>query len=343
MSDAQVPWGSEATRFFYELTPERVLDAVEASLGCRCTGRNFAHNSMENRVYELEIEADDDTTEQVIAKFYRPGRWSAAQIAEEHRFLADLVADEIPAVAPMKFRDGATVHTLGDLGICYAVFPKVGGRSPDELTPEALRIVARLVARMHNVGAARSADHRVVLTPATYGTANLAALHQLRCIPPAFEQSYTEIVERIIAFSEPLFDAAPMHRLHGDCHLGNLLYGRAGYFWVDFDDMVTGPAIQDLWLLVPDSGQEAAPTWQTLAAAYQTMRPFPMRQLQLIEPLRALRMIHFAAWIAKRWQDPAFQRAFPQFGEERYWGDQVRDLHDQYQRMTTEPVVRFAL
>ena len=341
--NARSAWGDRDTEFFYELTPDRVLSAVERSTGLRCTGRALALNSMENRVYELEIELDEKPASPsdrfVIAKFYRPGRWSEEQIAEEHRFLFDLAENEIPAVAPKRFLDGASLHRMKDQNLWYAVFPKIGGRSPDELGDEDLARTGRLLARMHTVGAARPAPHRITLDPSVYGIDNLRYLLDLNLIPDDFRTPFRTAVETICRVTEPWFREAPAQRIHGDCHLGNLLLGREGLFFVDFDDMVQGPVAQDLWLLIPGRDAWAQEKLKIMLEAYDTMKPFDRRQLRLIEPLRALRFVHFAAWIGRRWQDPAFPRAFPQFGSERYWQELVRDLQDQLQLIGGESSV----
>ncbi len=330
--DSTSVWGDAHTRYFYQLTPDRILDAVESSTGTRCTGRALALNSLENRVYELEIELDeppqDPAARFLIAKFYRPGRWSEAQIRDEHAFLLELAEQEIPVVAPIRLIDGETLHKLKDADIWYAVFPKIGGRSPDELNDDQLMQVGRLLARIHNVGAARSSSHRIHLNPATYGLANLRHLLDAKIIPPQIAGAYTEVVERICATSAPLFEATSTHRIHGDCHMGNLLMGRERFFFVDFDDMVTGPAVQDIWLLIPGRDDYARRQLEALLEGYTTMRDFDRQSLRLIEPLRALRFVHFSAWIGRRWQDPSFPRAFPQFGTDSYWNEQLRDLHD---------------
>ncbi len=182
---------------------------------------------------------------------------------------------------------------------------------------------------MHNVGASRTAEHRIKLTPDTYGIANLKHLIDTNTIPKHLEDSYKQTVEAICKISEPRFAKTAVHRIHGDCHLGNLLYGRDGLFFVDFDDMVTGPAVQDVWLVIPSRDDFAKRQIETMVDAYQTMRPFDRSSLSLIEPLRALRFVHFSAWISRRWQDPAFPKAFPQFGTERYWQEQIQDLKEQ--------------
>ncbi|MCB0322697.1 MAG: serine/threonine protein kinase [Bdellovibrionales bacterium] len=327
-------WGSAETKYFYELTPDRILDAVEA-FGFRCTGRSIALNSMENRVYEVEIEVAQEAelkspSERFrIVKFYRPGRWTREQIAEEHQFLLDLVELEIPVVAPVQFGDGETVLKVPGAEIWCAVFPKVGGRNPDELRTEQLPLVGRLLARLHACGAVREAPHRIELTPETYGRQSLQFLLERGALPSSLEKRYHNAVETICDVSEPLFAEATLQRIHGDCHLGNLLWGEYGPFWVDFDDMVRGPCVQDLWLIVPGRDDDARRQLDTLLDAYEQMRSFDYRSLRLIEPLRSLRMIHFSAWIAKRFDDPAFQRAFGDFGTERYWMEQVRHLEEQ--------------
>lgn len=329
----QMPWGASETQHFAELTPDRILTEVE-HIGVRCTGRVLPLHCMENRVYELEIEVDatvpirSPSERFVVAKFYRPGRWSAEQIAEEHAFLADLTDAEVPVVAPRPFPDGSTLRRMADAPIWFTVFPKVGGRSPDELDDERLQRLGRLLARMHGVGAARAAPHRVRLDPDTYGRGGLEVLRGLGALPPEIAPRYASLVESICTASAPLFATAPVHRVHGDCHLGNLLWNDAGPRLVDFDDMVQGPAVQDVWLLVMGRDEEARRKRETLLAAYEQMRPFDRRTLALIEPLRALRMVHFSAWIAKRWQDPAFPRTFPQFGTPRWWQDQLEALSE---------------
>lgn len=317
------------TKFFFELTPERILDAVEA-LGVRCTGRCLQLNSMENRVYEVEIELESEPISPAdrfrVVKFYRPGRWSLEQIGEEHRFLLDLQGADIPVVAPLTFPDGATVRRVGELEIYYAVFPKAGGRSPVELDAEQLVWLGRLLARIHTVGAQRVAPHRLKLTPATYGIENLRYLIDAGVIPRESQAAYRSVVERICGLVESWFAVTPNQRIHGDCHLGNIVWGGAGPCFVDFDDMVTGPCVQDVWLIVPGRREDEL---QALLSGYELMRPFDRGSLRLIEPLRALRFVHFSAWIARRWHDPAFQRVFPNYGTGGYWGEQIADLHEQ--------------
>jgi Ser/Thr protein kinase RdoA (MazF antagonist) len=333
MASDKTPWGL-STKHFFELTPSHILDAVE-SLGYVCTGRCLALNSMENRVYEVEIELDSDykpkspSEKFLIVKFYRPGRWTWDQIQDEHDFLFDLAEADIPVVAPVTRPDGHSIFEDTKLDLMYALFPKVGGRSPDELDNSQCERVGRLLARMHNVGALRQAEHRVHLTPASYGVTNLKWLLDSKLIPLTLEQRYRHAVERICDLADPWFKASSPIRIHGDCHLGNLIWGQEGPFWVDFDDMVTGPAVQDLWLMIPGRDESTRQQLMALLSAYEMMRPFDRTSLRLIEPLRALRFVHFAAWIGKRWEDASFPRAFPQFGTDRWWAEQTQDLEEQ--------------
>ena len=319
--------------FFYELTPDRILNAVEAC-GFRCTGRCLALNSMENRVYEVEIEVDNPEKLKSrhdafrVVKFYRPGRWSKEQILEEHQFLEDATEAELPVVAPLKFSDGTTLQSMKDIAIWFAVFPKVGGRINDEFNKTELQMLGRLLGRLHNVGAAKKAPHRMQLTPTTYGRASLALLEEKGILPKNLGSRYRDLVNFICDWSDPHFKNLATQRIHGDCHIGNCLWNASGCFLVDFDDMLNGPCVQDFWLLVPGRDELAKENREIMIEAYQTMRPFNRETLRLIEPLRALRMIHFCAWIAKRWEDPSFQRVFVEFGSEKYWNEQVIALSE---------------
>jgi Ser/Thr protein kinase RdoA (MazF antagonist) len=322
------------TRFFFELTPDKVLAAVE-SAGLRTTGRCLALNSFENRVYDVELEWEGEdkpphpSFHHRIAKFYRPGRWSREQVLEEHRFVSELAEAEIPAIAPLAFEDGSTLQRMPESEIFFALFRKVGGRAPDELSLEQLVRIGRLLGRIHNVGATSRAPSRVRLGPDTYGRANLDFLLQGEWIPLEFRSRYRAAVEAILEKTTPWFQDVETHRLHGDCHLGNLLWSVEGPFFLDFDDMVSGPAVQDLWLLLPGRDEESRRRMEALLEGYEEMRRFDRSTLRLVEPLRALRYIHYTAWIARRWEDPAFPLAFPQFGSHRYWSDETQDMEGQ--------------
>ena len=336
MQDQTSAWGNNKTKFFYELTPDKILDAVEGA-GYKCTGRCLALNSMENRVYEVEIDLETKAPKKSpwenfrIAKFYRPERWSRAQILQEHRFLQNLVEHELPVVAPIPFADGETLRTMPESPIQYAIFPKIGGRSfaYDELTEQQLSQLGRLVARIHNVGAITDASERLRLNPATYIESNVNYLLTEHCLPVEMENNYKAIIDQLLQLINPFFQDLKIHPVHGDFHLGNILWGNDGPLVVDFDDMVRAPAIQDLWLLVAGRDAEAAQRLDGVISAYQQMRDFDYGTIRLIEPLRTMRMIHFSAWIARRWQDPAFPKAFPYFGTPKYWQDHFLDLREQ--------------
>lgn len=337
MNAADDPWGETQTQFFHALTPDRILDAVEDA-GFQCTGRVMALNSMENRVYDVEIEVEGDVRSPSerfrVVKFYRPGRWSVDQIADEHDFLLDLVEEEIPAVAPLDLGDCAIdgVDTLAETsegGILYAVFPRVGGRIGEEFDDESLRRMGRLVARVHSVGVRGSAPDRIRLDPDTYGRGNLEYLLEANLLPESVRERYASVVRTICDIADPWFAAAESQRIHGDCHLGNVLTNDDGMFLVDFDDMVRGPCVQDLWLIEPGIDDWALGRREVLLEGYEQLRDFDRSSLKLIPPLRALRMVHFSAWIARRFEDPSFQRIFTDFGSERYWFEEVTGIQEQ--------------
>ena len=326
---AQV-WGSEETQFFHSLTPEHVLEAVE-TFGYKTTGRVMQLNSMENRVYEVEIELEhepDSVSENFrIVKFYRPGRWSKEQIQDEHDFLHDLQEREIPAIAPLK-NAGKTIFQ-NQQGLYFALFPKQGGRECDEWNEPLLEQMGRLLARLHSVGAAKKAQHRIRLDIETYGHKNLEFLLKSPSMPLEIAPHYENLAKQIFQISAPLFEGINYQRIHGDCHHGNVLLGASGPFLIDFDDMVMGPKVQDIWMIIPGRDEYSLRQRETLLNSYLTMADFDRRELRLIESLRALRMVHFSSWIAHRYQDEAFKRAFPNFGSIQYWEGELRDLREQ--------------
>jgi len=307
---------------FYHLTPDTVIRAAEES-GFEPTGHCMALNSFENRVFDLKTEPGPH----IVAKFYRPGRWSREQILEEHEFLLQLRDDEIPVCAPVRFRDGSTLHETD--GIHYAIWPRMGGRAGDELSDTELSILGRLLARIHNMGAAHDAPHRISLTGESYGIEGLRFLEENDFLPQHCRDRYRAAVLEIVGIYETLREDVPFHRIHGDCHLGNLLHGTDGWFFLDFDDFLIGPAVQDVWMLVPARDTEGLRQRGVFLDAYRQFREFDDKWLRLIEPLRALRYIRYAAWIATRWADPAFPPAFPHFGTVSYWEDETRDLEEQ--------------
>lgn len=315
-------WGEGPTQFFFSLTPHRVMESIEKFVDITCTGYCQALASFENRVYEVEYEPGG-REHRSISKFYRPGRWSLEQIQEEHEYLYDLIDAEVPVVSPQ-----SDLFTNDD-GIHFCLFPKVGGRQPEDLTGEQLKRLGRLIARMHVVGSQKDAPHRLRLTPEVYGDSSIEFLMKSGKVTPEHETALFDTLERIVQIMRPDFKNFPMHRIHGDCHPGNLLWNeKLGPFFIDFDDMVVGPAVQDLWLLSPDP-ESIGP----LIEGYSQIRDLPQGSAKLIESLRALRMIHYATWIAKRFEDPAFQAAFPHFGTQKYWQDFLLDLRNQEQRM----------
>ena len=222
-----------------------------------------------------------------------------------------------------------TKYALKEFNIYYAVFPKCGGRSPDEIEGEDLERVGRLLARIHKVGQANPATHRIAINTETYGINSLKFLLDAKLLPTEIESNYRSTVESICKIAEPFFRTTQIQRIHGDCHMGNLLFGREGYFFVDFDDMVMGPAVQDFWLLIAGRDESAMRRLNTLLDAYESFCSFDRASLKLIEPLRALRFVHFSAWIGKRWKDPSFPKAFPDYGTTRYWQEQLNDLQQQ--------------
>ena len=305
------------------LTAECVLDALD-SVGVRGDGRMIALNSYENRVYQLWR----DDAQPVVAKFYRPSRWSDDAILEEHALIGELDAHEVPAVPPMAI-DGRTLHRFGDFR--FSIFARHGGRAPELEQRATLEHLGRFIARMHTVGGARPFAHRPALTIESFGDESRAFLLEHEFVPADIRAAWTSIVDQALqAVRHAYADrAVGMIRLHGDCHGGNVLWTDDGPHFVDFDDSRSGPAVQDLWMLL--SGDRAAMEGQLriLVGAYESFRDFDRRELALIEPLRTLRLLHYSAWIARRWNDPAFPVAFPWFGGSSYWQQQTRLLEEQ--------------
>ena len=324
---------------FFSLTPDAVLDAVERS-GLRTTGLCYPLNSLENRVYEVEVEDEDGDAEgdgrrRLVGKFYRPGRWSRETILDEHRMLAALTEAEVPVCAPTANAFGSTLHRTPS-GIEYALFPRTGGRSPEELDTSQLEQLGRLLGRIHNVGAGLALPHRPRITPDTSGRECVALIeaHVERHggMPPGLAHRYRDAATRLIEGAERRYAGVPLHPIHGDCHKGNLLLGRDGWFFLDFDDMAHGPAAQDLWLLLPGRPADCPAEVEALLRGYEQMRELDQSvssMSSLVEALRGLRYLRYAAWIATRWDDPAFPRAFPYFGTDAYWEGQCADLYEQ--------------
>lgn len=313
---------TNGTDLFLTLTPERVLKAVEAG-GLECNPVCYPLNSFENRVYEVEL-ADRS---RVVAKFYRPGRWSEAQILEEHQFLADLAGEEIPVCTMREFPGSGTLRTID--GIFYSLSDRRGGRAPDELNEPTARRLGMLVGRLHNVGAAGEAEHRLRLDADTYVRQNLDWLDEHQVLPGHLQDRYADAALAIAAIADRRMEGVPVHRIHGDLHLGNILFRDGLLNVLDFDDMVTGPAVQDLWLALPGRDAYTLNLREKFLEGYVQFRDFDRSTLALVEPLRALRIIHYAAWIARRWHDPAFPAGWPHFGTPEYWERETQELEEQ--------------
>jgi Ser/Thr protein kinase RdoA (MazF antagonist) len=314
------------------LTAECVLDALD-SVGVRGDGRMIALNSYENRVYQLWR----DEGPPVVAKFYRPLRWSDDEILEEHALVAELVAHDVPAVAPMTL-EARTLHRFGDFR--FAVFARHGGRAPELEQRATLERLGRYIARLHTVGASRAFAHRPALTIESFGDESRTFLLLHDFVPPDIRTAWTSVVDLALQAVRAAYAGRVVAsiRLHGDCHGGNVLWTDEGPHFVDFDDARSGPAIQDLWMLL--SGERAAmeTQLQILVGAYETFRDFDRRELALIEPLRTLRLLHYSAWLARRWNDPAFPAAFPWFNTQRYWQDRILELREQVALMDEPPL-----
>ncbi|MDA0577439.1 MAG: serine/threonine protein kinase [Verrucomicrobia bacterium] len=313
---------------FSALSPEAVINAVEGALGADCTNVCRPLSSYINRVYEVGLGAGGF----VVAKFYRPGRWSRDALQDELDFLAELHAAEVPVVPPLPGRDGALLHALGHTQ--FAVFPKKGGRPLDEPGVDAWPSLGRLIGRMHAVGARHSPRDRITLHPDVATEMHLDFILDSNTIPEALREEYTWAVEDLIEHIGPLFDAVPMLRVHGDCHRANILHRPGeGFHLLDFDDMAVGPAVQDLWLILPDRLARARREMDGLLVGYDTFLEFPRETLSLIEPLRAMRYIHYTAWCALQKADGGFARLAPGWGTSEFWRQEIADLARQRQEI----------
>lgn len=313
---------------FETLTPHLVLTLIENALGKKCTNLCRPLNSYINRVYELELVDGSG----VIAKFYRPGRWSLAALQEEHDFLLELAEQEMPVIAPLFLRDATTLGKHDSMH--FAVFPKKSGRFSDEFTDEQWPILGRLLGRLHNIGATRKASSRQILTPDQSTRRQIDFMIQGEFIPSDLINGYSEITSTLINEITPLFINLELIRIHGDCHFGNVIYRPdEAFYLIDFDDMVMGPPVQDLWMLLPGHYQDALAETELFLEGYEIFRPFDYRSLELIEPLRAMRYIHFSAWCARQAADGGFERLSPDWGTRHYWRREIEDLERQLGRI----------
>ena len=323
---------------FSDLTPDRALDAV-ASVGLHPDGRLLALNSYENRVYQIGMDEGPPR----VVKFYRPARWSDGQILEEHAFAVELAAREIPVVAP----DAAAGRTLNEFqGYRFAVYPRRGGRTPELEDRETLEWIGRFLGRIHAVGAVSAFRSRPALDVETFGVEPRQWLLASGLIPADVLPAWDSATAMALDGARRCFERAgrvKAIRLHGDCHAGNILWTEAGEtrgpHFVDFDDARSGPAVQDLWMLL--SGDRASMTRQLadLLSGYEDFCEFDPAELALVEALRTLRLLHYSAWIARRWDDPAFPAAFPWFGTQRYWQDRILEMREQIAAMDEPPLV----
>ncbi len=319
---------------FSALTPDIILNALDA-LGLPCDGRMLALNSYENRVYQVGITGSPA----LVVKFYRPGRWTDEAILEEHAFVQELSEAELPVVPALAFDGDNSLHHIE--GFRFAVFPKQGGRVPELEGRIKLEWMGRLLGRIHATGALQPFKNRPALDINSFGEEPRTYLLANNCLPGEFVNAYQEISGQALDSVRECFVRAGQVRqirLHGDCYPGNILWTDDGPHFVDFDDSRSGAAVQDLWMLLSGGREEMTVQLRHLLAGYQTFFDFDHRELHLIEALRTLRLIHYSAWIAKRWDDPAFPAAFPWFTMPRYWQDRIVELREQIALMAEPPL-----
>lgn len=319
---------------FANLTPSLILDAIE-SLGVRVSSGLLALNSYENRVYQFSTEEHG----RLVVKFYRPQRWSHAQIIEEHTFSAELKAHELPVVSPAIF-DNKSLHEYK--GYHFVLFPSVGGREFEVDNLDQIEWMGRLIGRIHACSAKQAFEHRLSINVDEYLRLPQKTLSEGDLVPHHLHTPFFTILEQVSDLATRLYAQGEvginMIRLHGDCHPGNILW-RDGPSFVDFDDCRSGPAIQDLWMMLSGDQNQQQLQLMTLLEAYEEFNEFDTQELVLIEPLRAMRMVHYMAWLSRRWADPAFPRAFPWFGEDKYWENQILSLKEQLSALQ-QPAIR---
>ncbi|RFF31358.1 serine/threonine protein kinase [Wenzhouxiangella sediminis] len=321
------------TRPYDDLGPEVVLDAVEA-LGLVTDGRLLALNSFENRVWQVGLEE----AEPVVVKFYRPGRWSDEAIEEEHTFSLELAEAGLSVVAPLRLHE-TTLHRHE--GFRLAVFPRRGGHAPEPAHEPTLRHLGRTLGRLHAVGSAGRFEHRPELTIVERGREPVDWLLDNQWLPLPLEQAFSSLAEHLLEAIGAAFERAGDYRrirLHGDCHPGNILWRDDQAHFVDLDDCLTGPAVQDLWMLISGSREDREQQLGWMVEEYRAFQDFDPRELHLVEALRTLRMIYYQAWLARRWDDPAFPAAFPWFGDDRHWETVIGQLREQLAELSEPPL-----
>lgn len=319
---------------YEHLTPDLVLDAVESD-GYLSDARILALNSYENRVYQVGIENQAP----LIAKFYRPQRWSDEQIQEEHRFTQELHALEISVVPPLPDTTDNTLRTYQ--GFRFALYPRAGGHAPNLDDADTLLTLGRTLGRIHALGQTRPFAHRPALNVRTFALDSYAFLLANHVIPPSLRTAYQTLGQDLLARCEAAFERIPYTpiRLHGDCHPGNILWRNEVPHFVDFDDARNGPAVQDLWMLLSGARPQQTAQLSELLEGYREFCDFDLAELGLIEALRTLRIMHYSAWLAHRWSDPAFPQHFPWFNTERYWGEHILELREQLAALQEPPLV----
>ncbi len=323
----------DAVHPYQSLTPGLVMDAIE-SLGYRCDCRTLALNSYENRVYQVGIEEG----EPVIAKFYRPERWSDEQIAEEHRFCFELEEHELPVVAPLRGEQGESLFRYQ--GFRFALYPRKGGHAPEFDDLDNLLILGRLMGRIHRVGALRPFDHRPRLDCQSYGHDSVALIAE-RFIPQEYRASYTGLTRDLLQALDEIMEGGrglSFIRVHGDCHTGNMLWRDNAPHFVDFDDARMAPAVQDLWMMLSGDRPRQSAQLAEIIEGYNEFFDFHPGELRLVEALRTLRMLHYSAWLARRWVDPAFPMHFPWFNTVQYWGEHILHLREQLAALNEQPL-----
>jgi Ser/Thr protein kinase RdoA (MazF antagonist) len=319
---------------YSRLSPDILLNALD-SCGLKTDGRLLALNSYENRVYQAGIES----AAPVIAKFYRPGRWTDAAILEEHAFSLELANEELPVIAPVTI-EGITLQHYQ--GYRFSIYPRQGGRWPELDTRQARQRIGRVIARIHAIGATDTFRHRSSIDIDSYGQSSRRFLLEAGFIPAHLETAYRTLSEDLLSQITDIFTRVGninRIRIHGDCHAGNILWTDAGPHFVDLDDCCTGPAIQDMWMLISGDQHEMQTQLADIVDGYQQFYDLDFRELHLIEPLRTLRIMHYAAWLASRWDDPAFPRAFPWFNTSRYWEEHILNLREQASLLNEEPLI----
>jgi len=318
---------------FDRLTPSFIMDAIETQ-GFYCDCRIFALNSYENRVYQVGVEDG----EPLIAKFYRPERWSNQQILEEHQFTQELAEQELPVVAPWRNDAGESLFEYQDFR--FSLYPRKGGHAPELDNLEHLKVLGRLLGRIHLIGARTPFIERPKLDSQTFGHQNVELIAE-KFIPVDYRESYQSLTRDLLQMIDQRFALLAdirFIRTHGDCHNGNMLWRDGAPNFVDFDDARMAPAMQDLWMLLSGEEEQQRRQMEKILEGYHEFNDFDFRELQLIEPLRTLRIINYSAWLATRWDDPAFPRTFPWFGNLQYWGEHILELREQFSALQDAPL-----